>query len=191
MKIAATSSGSTRRLNSSFSICARASADACSGRTPYAPRYVFGYGVWKTPATSVPKSLPLDGFARRQRKGAKRAPVKAAVECDEFVAFRVIARELHGRFNGFGARVAKIDALRVLARRNRREFFRKLHHAFGNRNPYKTCESIRRLASGSLRRPRGWQWPVATTAIPAAKSRNVLPSTSSTIAPLPDFATSG
>src|SRR5579875_3555351 len=28
----------------------------------------------------------------------------------------------------------------------------------------------------------GWQWPVATTAMPAAKSRKVLPSTSSTIA---------
>src|ERR1700693_2132278 len=38
---------------------------------------------------------------------------------------------------------------------------------------------------------RGWQCPVETTAMPAAKSRNTLPSTSSTIAPRPDLATKG
>src|SRR5438309_1648714 len=37
----------------------------------------------------------------------------------------------------------------------------------------------------------GWQCPVETTAIPAEKSRNSLPSTSSTITPRPRLATSG
>src|SRR5579884_4261117 len=37
----------------------------------------------------------------------------------------------------------------------------------------------------------GWQWPVETTAMPAEKSRNSLPSTSSTTTPCPRFATSG
>src|SRR6266481_4483081 len=37
----------------------------------------------------------------------------------------------------------------------------------------------------------GWQWPVETTAIPAEKSRNSLPSTSSTTTPRPLFTTSG
>src|SRR6266699_956645 len=37
----------------------------------------------------------------------------------------------------------------------------------------------------------GWQCPVEHTAIPAAKSRKALPSTSSTIAPCPRLATSG
>src|SRR5713226_1771185 len=36
----------------------------------------------------------------------------------------------------------------------------------------------------------GWQCPVEHTAIPAAKSRKALPSTSSTIAPCPRLATS-
>src|SRR5262249_17265683 len=37
----------------------------------------------------------------------------------------------------------------------------------------------------------GWQWPVALTAMPAVKSRNRLPSTSSITAPLPRAQTSG
>jgi hypothetical protein len=37
----------------------------------------------------------------------------------------------------------------------------------------------------------GWAWPVAQTAMPAAKSRNRLPSTSVTTMPEPDSATSG
>src|SRR5438270_14098298 len=37
----------------------------------------------------------------------------------------------------------------------------------------------------------GWQWPVDATAMPAEKSRNSLPSTSSIIAPRPRLATSG
>src|SRR5215467_14560089 len=37
----------------------------------------------------------------------------------------------------------------------------------------------------------GWQCPVETTAIPAEKSRNSLPSMSSTITPRPRLATSG
>ena len=37
----------------------------------------------------------------------------------------------------------------------------------------------------------GWQWPVAVTAMPAVKSRNRLPSTSSMTAPLPRSTTSG
>jgi hypothetical protein len=37
----------------------------------------------------------------------------------------------------------------------------------------------------------GWEWPVEQTAIPAAKSRKRLPSTSVTIIPAPDSATSG
>ena len=37
----------------------------------------------------------------------------------------------------------------------------------------------------------GWQWPVATTAIPAAKSRYRLPSTSWTTAPRAVSTTSG
>jgi hypothetical protein len=37
----------------------------------------------------------------------------------------------------------------------------------------------------------GWQWPVEITAMPAAKSRNSLPSTSSTRMPRPRLATSG
>src|SRR5579864_2799016 len=37
----------------------------------------------------------------------------------------------------------------------------------------------------------GWQCPVETTAMPAEKSRNSLPSTSSTITPRPRFATNG
>src|SRR5271166_4473919 len=37
----------------------------------------------------------------------------------------------------------------------------------------------------------GWQCPVEVTAMPAEKSRNSLPSTSSTITPRPRFATSG
>jgi len=37
----------------------------------------------------------------------------------------------------------------------------------------------------------GWQWPVEVTAMPAEKSRNSLPSTSSTITPRPRFATRG
>src|SRR2546423_12554953 len=37
----------------------------------------------------------------------------------------------------------------------------------------------------------GWQWPVETTAMPAEKSRNSLPSTSSMMTPRPRLATSG
>src|SRR5438270_11011686 len=37
----------------------------------------------------------------------------------------------------------------------------------------------------------GWQWPVETTAMPAEKSRNSLPSTSSMMRPRPRLATSG
>src|SRR5438105_7051434 len=37
----------------------------------------------------------------------------------------------------------------------------------------------------------GWQWPVETTAMPAEKSRNSLPSTSSLMRPRPRLATSG
>src|SRR5438477_5124437 len=37
----------------------------------------------------------------------------------------------------------------------------------------------------------GWQWPVETTAMPAEKSRNSLPSTSSMMSPRPRLATSG
>ena len=73
--------------------------------------------------------LALHGFARGERKRANGAAVKAAVERDEFVALRVIARELHGGFDGFGAGISEIDALRALARRNGREFFGQFHHA--------------------------------------------------------------
>jgi hypothetical protein len=37
----------------------------------------------------------------------------------------------------------------------------------------------------------GCEWPVEQTAMPAAKSRNRLPSTSVTTIPAPDSATSG
>src|SRR5207237_1500740 len=37
----------------------------------------------------------------------------------------------------------------------------------------------------------GWQWPVETTAMPAEKARNSLPSTSSMMTPRPRLATSG
>src|SRR6266478_1837193 len=37
----------------------------------------------------------------------------------------------------------------------------------------------------------GWQWPVEVTAIPAEKSKNSLPSTSSTTMPRPRLATNG
>src|SRR5512146_1596872 len=37
----------------------------------------------------------------------------------------------------------------------------------------------------------GWQWPVEVTAMPAEKSRNSFPSTSSTMTPRPRFATIG
>src|SRR2546423_14883393 len=37
----------------------------------------------------------------------------------------------------------------------------------------------------------GWQWPVEVTAMPAEKSRNSLPSTSSITTPRPRLATSG
>ena len=71
----------------------------------------------------------LHGLARRQRKRAERAAVKAAVKRDELVALRVIPRELHRRFDSLGAGISEIDALRALARRNGRELFGELDHA--------------------------------------------------------------
>ena len=49
--------------------------------------------------------------------------MEAAVERDDFVAPRVIARELDGGFQGFGAGIAEVNALGVFARSDGGELF--------------------------------------------------------------------
>ena len=48
---------------------------------------------------------------------------------DDLVAPRVVLRQLDGRFDGFRARIAEINFLRLLAGSDRRELLRQFHHA--------------------------------------------------------------
>ncbi len=62
------------------------------------------------------KSLALHGLGSSERKRAERAPVKAAMKCDDFVAPRVISRQLDGRLDGLRARIAEINFFRLPCR---------------------------------------------------------------------------
>ena len=59
------------------------------------------------------KSLALHGLGAVSESAPMRAPVKAAMKRDDFVAPRVVSRELDGRFDRFRAGVAEINVLRL------------------------------------------------------------------------------
>ena len=93
----------------------------------------------------------LHRFAGRERQRTHGPAVEPAIERDEFLALRVVSRELHGRFDRFRAGIAEIDALRFLARRIEASFSASSTMP-RNRNPCRTCASVRRPAS-EWRRP--------------------------------------
>src|SRR5436305_3187369 len=59
------------------------------------------------------ESFPLYALARGQRQRSHGAAMKTAVECDEFVAARRVARKLNRRFHRLRARISEIDPARL------------------------------------------------------------------------------
>ncbi len=132
----------------------------------------------------------LHGAAGSKRKRAHGAAVEAAVERDQFVALGVVTRELNGGFGTFGAGVAEVNALGFLARRDRRETLREFDEV---RIVEVRAGHVNQFAGLLLNRfdDVGMAMAGGTDSDAAAKSRKVLPSTSSIMAPRPVLATSG
>jgi hypothetical protein len=73
------------------------------------------------------EAAALHGLARGERQRAHGAAVEGAQEGDEPVAAGGIARQLHGAFDGFRARIAERNAPLHAARRQRAELLRQIH----------------------------------------------------------------
>ena len=128
MKTAATSWGSTRRLKISR-LQKRGRLDASAWRR-IAVRAAIGIRIRnvKHAGQQRAKSLALHGLRRGKRKRSQRASVEASVEGDDFVAPRVVPRQLDGRLDRFGAGISEINFLRFLAGSDGRKPLGKLHH---------------------------------------------------------------
>ena len=72
------------------------------------------------------ESPALRRLGRGQRQRTHRTAVEGAVERDDFVAARVIARQFDGRLHRFGAGVAEVNALRLGAGRDGGKFLGQL-----------------------------------------------------------------
>ena len=75
-------------------------------------------------------------------------PWKRAEKRNEAVALGVVARNFDRRFHSFRAGISKGDFLGEISRRNLRQLFRRIARAAGNKNPFPTCGSGFRPASG-------------------------------------------
>src|ERR1700733_1622728 len=88
-----------------------------------------GIGRMENSGKQSAKMLPLDGFAGGQRQRTKSAAVKTSVKGDELVAFCVVTRQFHGRFNGFGAGIPEVNFFGSAAGSDRRQLFSQVHHS--------------------------------------------------------------
>src|SRR6266851_7930787 len=109
-----------------FTLQKRRRFDACAGRG-IAVRAAIRIRIGNVKHTGQKSAEPfaLHGLGCGKRKRAERAPVKAAMECDNLVTTRMVARQLDGRFDGFRAGVSEINFLRLFAGSNRGEALRK------------------------------------------------------------------
>ena len=101
-----------------------------------------------------------------------------------------VPRQLDARLDRFGAGVAEERSHAAVDRRDRRELLREPHLRLVVEVGARHVQELLRLL-GDRADDSGCEWPVEFTAMPAAQSRNTLPSTSSTIAPAPRSMTSG
>ena len=64
------------------------------------------------------ESAPLRRATGGERKRSEGPPVESAEKSNKAVALSVVARDLHRRFHGFGAGVAKRDTFWGISRRD-------------------------------------------------------------------------
>ena len=138
-----------------------------------------------------PEAGVVLGLRRGQADRAVGPAVEGAQEGDHVWRPRVVAGQLERRLDRLGARVAEEDARpgptsarcgRARPPAGRRSAGRSRTRRSGAGRP-----PARRSTSTT----RGWLWPVEVTAMPAVKSRNRLPSMSSTVSPRPARARAG
>ena len=94
-----------------------------------------------------------------------------------------VARQLDARLDRFGAGVAEERPHAAVESARSRRSPRRAAPAARSRSRCPTCAGTCCACSVIALTTSGCEWPVELTAMPAAQSRNTLPSTSSTIAP--------
>ena len=180
--MAATSSGGNTRAKELFFDIAYTLDRVIVRAQSRGPAVGIGKDRVKHAGNQRAEAFPLNHFARGQRQRSQRAAMEAAVKRDELVTPGFIAGQFERRLDRLRAGVAEVHTARDAAGSRGGQLLGQVHHVFvveiGAGHVDQTLGLL--LDGPHHARDGNGPWP---TAIPAFKSRNRLPSTSSTMAP--------